>query len=315
MIAAWNRFFHEPGDPRVPALIRICFAAIVLVNLTALYPYLEMWYGEKGVLPSDLTYLDSYQWSLLGLARSSLSLQLCYWIFVMQTLCLLVGFGSRFSAASVFVWLVSFQNRNQMILDGEDDVMRIVGFLLIFMPLAEVWSADAWWWQKKDAAQLPAKDSSPYSSRYSPWAVRLLQYFMVLVMFATGLYKLSGAPWRDGTALYYVARIDDLWGRFPVPHYFFDTPWTVRAMTWSVLYVELAIPFLIWFPQARRFSLLVLLAFHLSNEWAMHLFLFHWIMLCGWLSFLKREDFDAVARAWHRARGLLDWQKVATARA
>src|SRR6185436_19991165 len=128
-------------------------------------------------------------------------------------------------------------------------------------------------------------------------------------------WKVVGEPWRDGTALYYVARIDDLWGRFPVPHYFFDTPWTVRAMTWSVLYVELAIPFLIWIPQARRFSLLVLLAFHLSNEWAMHLFLFHWIMLCGWLSFLKREDFDAVAGAWRRARGLLDRRKVAPVRA
>ena len=71
-------------------------------------------------------------------------------------------------------------------------------------------------------------------------------------------------------------------------------------MTWSVLYVELAIPFLIWIPQARRFSLLVLLVFHLSNEWTMHLFLFHWIMLCGWMSFLKTEDLDAVARIWRK---------------
>lgn len=300
MIAAWHRFFHEPSDPRIPALVRTCFAGLVLVNLTALLPYLEMWYGETGVLPGNLNYLDSYQWSLLGLARSSLTLQLCFWIFVLQTLCLLIGFASRFSAASVFVWLVSFQNRNQMILDGEDDVMRIVGFLLIFMPLAEVWSVDAWLWRKEGGAKPSKDDEQPYPSHCSPWAVRMLQYFMVLVMFATGLWKLAGWPWRDGTALYYVARIDDLWGRFPVPHYLFDTPWTVRAMTWSVLYVELAIPFLIWIPKARRFSLLVLLAFHLSNEWAMHLFLFHWIMLCGWMSFLKREDFDALAGVWRK---------------
>ena len=295
MIAAWNRFFHEPADPRIPALIRIGYASLVLINLVAWFPYLEMWFGETGVLPSDVQYLRGYQWTLLAaVPRNHAALQVCYWLFTLQALCLLVGFASRFSAASVFVWLVSFQNRNQMILDGEDDVLRLISFFLIFMPLAEVWSVDA---------RLRRRNGNlehPYRSTSSPWALRMLQYVMVMVMFATGLWKVAGEPWRDGTALYYVARIDDLFGRFPVPHYLFDTPWTVRAMTWSVLYVELAIPFLIWIPKARRFSLLVLLAFHLSNEWAMHLFLFHWIMLCGWMSFLKREDLDAVTKGWRR---------------
>lgn len=298
MIAHWNRFFHEPADSRIPALIRIGLAGLVLVNLAAWFGYLEMWFGETGVLPGDLEYLDPYQWSLLGaVPRSHAALQACFWLFTLQTVCLLIGFASRFSAASVFVWLVSFQNRNQMILDGEDDVLRLLSFFLIFMPLAEVWSVDAWLWGRG------AKLQQPFQSTSSPWALRMLQYAMVMMMLATGLWKLAGEPWRDGTALYYVARIDDLFGRFPVPHYLFDTPWTVRAMTWSVLYVELAIPFLIWIPKARRFSLLVLLAFHLSNEWAMHLFLFHWIMLCGWMSFLKKEDLDALARVWMRVRG------------
>jgi hypothetical protein len=301
MIAAWNRFFHEPADPRIPALIRIGLASLVLVNLVAWFPYLEMWFGETGVLPGDLEYLYPYQWSLLGLVpRNHAALQVCYWLFTLQALCLLVGFASRFSAASVFVWLVSFQNRNQVILDGEDEVLRLLSFFLIFMPRAEVWSVDAWLWRRGDAVGLKGKVDHLYQSTSSPWAVRMLQYFMVLVMLATGLFKLSGQPWRDGTALYYVARLDDLFGRFPVPHYLFDTPWTVRAMTWSVLYVELAIPFLIWVPKARRFSLLVLLAFHLSNEWTMQLFLFHWIMLCGWMSFLKKEDLDAAAKVWRR---------------
>src|SRR6185436_18943267 len=214
--------------------------------------------------------------------------------------CLLVGFASRFSAVSVFVWLVSFQNRNQMILDGEDDILRLISFFLIFMPLAEVWSVDAWLRGPEEKLGSDTKPKHAYQSASSPWAVRMLQYVMVSMMLATGLWKLAGEPWRDGTALYYVARIDDLFGRFPVPHYLFDTPWTVRAMTWSVLYVELVIPFLIWIPKARRFSLLVLLAFHLSNEWTMHLFLFHWILLCGWMSFLKREDLEAVGNTWRR---------------
>lgn len=298
MIAAWNRFFHQPVDARIPALIRMGYAGLVMINLSALYPNLELWFGEGGVLPRQLPHLRGYQWSVLDwIPAGPVALEACFWIFVLQTICLLLGFASRFSAASVFVWVVSFQHRNQLILDGEDKVLRLMGFFLIFIPLAEVWSVDAWLFGRAQPAD------ERYLSKGSPWAQRLLQCFMVLVMFATGLWKFAGESWRDGTALYYVARIDDLFGRFPVPHYLFDTPWTVRAMTWSVLYVELAIPFLIWIPKARRFSLLVLLAFHLSNEWAMHLFLFHWIMLCGWMSFLKSEDLDAVARFWQRVVG------------
>jgi len=303
MIATWNRFFHEPSDARIPALIRIGYALLVLVNLIAWYPYLDMWFGETGVLPADLAALSPGEWTLLGWAKSPAVLLLCFWLFTLQAVCLLIGIASRFSAASVFVWVVSFQNRNQMILDGEDDVLRMVGFFLILMPLAEVWSVDAWLGRKWKVAEVREATEHPYRSRYSPWGLRLLQYFMVLVMFATGLFKFAGEPWRDGTALYYVARLDDLFGRFPVPHYLFDTPWTVRAMTWSVLYVELVIPFLIWIPKARRFSLLVLLAFHLSNEWAMHLFLFHWIMLCGWMSFLTTQDLDALSRIGRRLKG------------
>ena len=300
MIAAWNRFFHEPIDPRIPALIRVGYASLVLVNLVSWYPYLEMWFGEGGVLPGQLGYAGGYQWSVLAwVPNTDAALQICFWIFALQTLCLLLGFASRFSAISVFVWLVSFQHRNPFIWDGEDKVLRLIGFFLMFMPLAEIWSVDACLWGR---AAKEGTDTS-YVSHSSGWALRMLQYVMVLIMLATGLWKLSGESWRDGTALYYVARIDDLFGRFPVPHYLFDTPWTVRAMTWLVLAAELLIPILIWFRDGRRFALLLLLGFHLSNEYAMHLFLFHWIMLCGWLSFLKAEDLDAAASLWRKLTG------------
>ena len=107
MIAAWNRFFHQPSDPRIPALIRIGVASLVLVNLIAWYPYLEMWFGETGVLPGDTWRTPTRvlrpcsPWSLLAMVpRGHAALQACYLLFVLQAVCLLCGFASRFSAAS-----------------------------------------------------------------------------------------------------------------------------------------------------------------------------------------------------------------------
>ena len=62
-------------------------------------------------------------------------------------------------------------------------------------------------------------------------------------------------------------------------------------MTWSVVAAEFSIPILIWFKETRRPCLLVLLIFHLANEWTMNLFLFHPLMVCGWIAFVTPEDF------------------------
>jgi hypothetical protein len=96
--------------------------------------------------------------------------------------------------------------------------------------------------------------------------------------------------------LYYVARLDDYFDRLPTPTWLFDTPWAVALMTWSVIVVELLGPILLWFKETRRVSLAAIVLFHLANEWTMHLFLFHWVMLCGWMAFLSPEDFAWIGR-------------------
>ena len=67
-------------------------------------------------------------------------------------------------------------------------------------------------------------------------------------------------------------------------------------MTWSVIAVELIAPWFLWFRETRRWALLVIVLFHLSNEYSMFLFLFHWIMLVGWSTFLTSEDISFFSR-------------------
>jgi hypothetical protein len=122
------------------------------------------------------------------------------------------------------------------------------------------------------------------------WGLRLFQIQMAVILFSTGMAKLQGDSWVDGTALYYVSRLDDFFGKFAVPAWAFDTPWMVALMTWAVVLVEIIAPLLIWFRETRLWCLLAIVAFHLANEWCMHLFLFNWIMLCGWIAFLTPND-------------------------
>jgi hypothetical protein len=288
---SWNRFFFEPVDLRVCAAIRIAFAALLLVNFGLLGPDLFNWFGSTGLI-RDLPleeYLAPGSWSvLLWLPPTNSALVAAYAIALLQTLLLLLGLGTRLQAIGCFVWLVSFQVRNPMIWDGEDTLFRLLAALLIFMPCGARWSLDAWLAQRI-RGQAPAPTAPA-------WALKLLQLQMAIIFFDAFFMKLQGAAWQDGTALFYVARLDEFFPRFPLPRAIFDSLWSIKLLTWGTLLIEFAVPLLVWFRETRRFALLLALAFHLSCDYSMHLFLFHWIMLTGWIAFLRPEDWEAFAR-------------------
>jgi HTTM domain len=293
----WQNFFHAPCDARVCALVRIGVAVVFLVNFAVLYPDLNRWFTAEGVLHAEtLKDIGSpYAWSLLrSLPDTPLVVHLCFWTAVIHNLLLLAGVLPRLNALCLFLWIYSFQTRNPLIMDGQDTVMRMAVFFLIFIPSDRCWSLTA---LVRRLLKLPPRGNAGWSLAAPGWGLRLLQIQTALIFLSTGLMKLGGQEWIDGTAIYYVARLGDFFGRFPVPAWPFDTPWTVALMTWSVMAAELTIPLLVWFRETRRWCLLVALVFHLANEWTMHLFLFHWIMLASWLSFITSDDLTALGLA------------------
>ena len=237
LAGSWHDFFHQPQDARPSAAVRIAYSVVILINLAVLYPDLELWFTDAGVLPSLASQEvgETYKWSLLWRLPSTLPVvQVCYWSLVLYTLSLLIGFGSRLSAVGVLVWLISFDSRNGLILDGEDLVMRIIAFYLILMPCGHCWSVDAlvrkWWTRRRDRkapdphpgplpegeGELEPRTPNPDAHFSAPaWGLRLLQIQMAVIFFTAGLWKLGGEPWLNGTAIYYVARMDDYFGRFP----------------------------------------------------------------------------------------------------
>lgn len=292
----WNAFFHGLCDARVCALIRIGFALIVLLDLAVFFPDRYRWFAEGGVLTADDSrrIASPWAWSLLwSLPGTETVIDCVFAVAFASALLLLVGLLPRLNAACLFVLLYSLEMRNAIIFDSQDTVIRLTAFCLIWIPSARCWSVQAL--LRKRLILRPSSHLAEETAGDIPgWGLRLLQIQIAMVFFSTALVKLTGNEWIDGTALYYVSRLDDFFGRFPVPAWLFDTPWTVALMTWIVIAVELVVPIFIWFRETRRTCLLLALLFHLANEWTMHLFLFHWIMLVGWLSFVTSDDLALV---------------------
>ncbi len=285
----WNEFFHAPVDPVHVAILRILMGCVAVVYFAAWIPFVDDWFGEQGIYPYSVSRECSsiYCWTLLAWAKEGFLLHLALYVAIIQAVLLTLGLFSRVQAVGIFVWAFSFQHRNNLIMDSEDVVFRLLCFYLMWLPIGEKFSLDVVWkrWRTGTIAL-------PHSTvAHSAWPIRMMQIQMVVLMASAAGWKLAGSDWRSGETLYYVCRLDDLFGRFPLPDFIFEVPWVCRSITWITVAMELLAPLLIWFPSTRRLSLVLMLLFHIATDYMMHLFLFHWIMMIGWLAFLTPADY------------------------
>jgi hypothetical protein len=180
-----------------------------------------------------------------------------------------------------------------LIVDGEDTVFRLMAFYLFFSPSGFYFSVDNW--IRKKLNQFKTKTDptteSPPPREFAIWPLRLIQIQTATIVLFSACEKLNGVDWIDGTALYYVSRLDDLFYRFPVPAFLFKSIFLIKTLTWATLVLEVTAPIAVWFKRTRIPALIMLFTFHLSLDYTMNLNLFQYLMILGWCSFLQPKDF------------------------
>ncbi|MGN6544993.1 MAG: HTTM domain-containing protein [Aureliella sp.] len=275
-----DAFLFQSCDPRLVPLLRIAYAALLIVYTLVWLRDGEVWFGDAGVLSQETAQElgGGRRWSLLfELPGTAPVIYGCLSVLLVQAVLLLIGCWSRFQMACIFAWLVSFQHRNPLICDGEDTVFRMFAFLMIFLPL------DCGWSLARRLSRRPLPKATPADA----WALRLIQLQMTIIYASAAWTKLHGASWRDGTALYIVSHMADHFGRWPGLSAWYDSMWLVQLQTWGVVAIEIFLPIALWLKPTRRLAIAVGIALHLAIEASMNLFLFEWIMIVGLLAFVR----------------------------
>jgi hypothetical protein len=293
VVATWNRFFFAPQSPVPIALFRMLYGLLIIATLLLLRPDWLAWYGahawtsvstmhkmEPGMRLNLFTILpQSDRWA-----------EALFWLFLIAAVCLTIGFLTRASSVVVFLCLVSIQQRNVYILNPGDGFLRVAGFFLMFAPAGAALSIDRLIriWKGKEGPEVPLA---------APWAQRMIQIEVALVYFATFCWKSMGADWVNGTALYYVFRLDEV-RRFPLPSWIMQ-PVFVKIGTWLTLAIEFSLGTLIWFKELRYPVLLLGVLLHLTLEYSLNIPLFQWVMLSSYVLFIEPAD---LTRFWRWLR-------------
>jgi hypothetical protein len=297
LLEAWNAFFFAPQSPIPIALFRVMYGLLVIATLTLLHPDWLAWYGPHAwVSLSTMHALEPGTRLNLSavIPQTDGWINALFWIFLGSAILLTIGFLTRLNSLLVFLCLASIHQRNVYILHAGDTFLRVAGFFLIFAPAGAALSIDRLIRIRR------GKEDASIQPR-SPWAQRMIQFELALMYFATFCVKLKGAPWLQGTAMYYILHLDEF-KRFPIPSWFLH-PLMLKLESWTALVLEFSLGVLIWVKELRYIILTLGLLFHLSLEYALNIPLFQWDILSAYILFVDPAD---IARAW-------DWLRTRTA--
>ena len=300
--AAWDRFWFEPQSTSTLAVVRIAFALVVLGWTAALGHDLSAFYSASGVLPEqqDLaTVVGQGAWGPLGTFTSDAALAGTYAALFVAALMLLVGLKTRLAAIVVFVALMALTRRNIWVLDSGDPLLRSIAFFLMLAPSGAALSLD-----RRLAIRRDRADAGAFPMR-APWALRLMQIQFSVLYLSAFWAKVGGETWRDGTAVSYALRIENL-QRFPLPTSLTTSEIVSNLLTFGTLALELSLGILVWNRRLRPWLLLAGVSLHLGIDYAIRVGFFSYAVLVLYIAFIPPETMDrwlgrlGATRAWIR---------------
>jgi hypothetical protein len=199
---------------------------------------------------------------------------------------MLVGYRTRLMCILVWVLVMSIQWRNYLVGYSADELLRLLLFWSMFLPLGACWSVD----------RLRGAVPEPPSTRVLSMATAGLFLQIAFVYWFTALLK-SGAEWRvDGTALYYALSAKQL--GTPIGAYLLQFPDLLKVLTFGTLAIEIVAPLLLFSPfftvPARIAGIIGVVGLHIGISMTLAVGFFPWIGAACMVCFLPSWFWDTL---------------------
>ena len=281
--------------------MRIGIAIVLLADLIVRSLSITAFFTDDGILP--IAILKTYNWNPYYFSVHTLCGDLWFEValFSLNALCislLLVGYRARLFTLLCWLMLVSMQNRNPFILQGGDELLRILLFWAIFLPWGERYSI---------------QKTSAYKQTYFSVANVGYIFLVASVYFFSALLK-NSAEWRsDYTALYYALSIDQM--RLPLGTWLYQYPTALKVLTMVVYYTELVAPLLLILPFINKYTRIIaiicMVLLQLGIGSALYVGLFFIISIIALVGLLPSSSINWLEKRGYENKVVFVSQKIA----
>jgi hypothetical protein len=288
-------------DLRALALMRISIAIVIILDLSIRISNLELFYSDTGVFP--LSMLFQYAWNPYYFSIHTVSglWQFQLIIFLLSYFCagmMLLGFRTRLFTFLSWVLMLSLHNRNGLILQGGDDLLRMVLFWSIFIPWGNRYSCDR------------LLNDSTEKEETQICTVATIAYLLQVIYLYTGSALLKEKEWNsEYSALYYAYSLDQI--AYPITKYIYYYPELLKKLTFVVYYFELLVPVLFFIPIKHawfRFAaVLLIIFFHALNSLTLLIGLFPLIGIATVIGMFPAFSMDRFEKFMKPVRKKISW--------
>lgn len=292
-IRAWNSFWFGRISARPLGVMRILFGLVVIAHVGFLAADAQPWLTDQGYLRGTEAreLAGPLRPSPLQWVQDPLSIRLALGGVGVLGALFALGWRTRIVSVLVYLGVLSIHNRLLIVASGADTLLVCLAFYFMLSPCGAAYSLDA-----RRAAR---KRGTPAEPLIAAWPQRLMQIQLAVVYFMTAVSKANGKTWLDGTALYYVFNEPEF-GRWSLG--LGDAHVLLSVMTYSALFIEFALAYLLWFKQTRPYAILAGIALHGAIMLTVNIPLFGEMMMLTYLAFVTPEELDAALRVLNPRR-------------
>lgn len=303
-----NKFWFHKESTLTLGTFRVIFGLFILSILLLSYFNWDSYYGIHGIIPLDEFIESRGGWFRAGLksvfawSDSEYFVWIIYGFSLLISLTFTLGIGTKLSTLLLYILWFSMCNRNVVIIDGKDAVIRMLLFYSCFAPLGNSLSVDNY--LRKRLAQRFSTLKQYQPGRKSVWSWRLMQVSITLIYPFSALDKLrSDTAWIDGTMMYYTSLYDG-WFRFTHVDFFHNLTLSM-LVTYGTLIIEFIFPILVWFKPTKVIALVLVSSLHISIGIIMNQYIlqFSMVMLISFILFIEPETIRKIMRyfvLWYR---------------
>lgn len=306
MAEGWDRFWFTPAEAHTLAIVRIAIGLLLAYAHFVWAIGTEAFFGPHSWL--DASAVAAVQdhwaaWSPLWLIDESPTLiGLVHAVATINAICLALGLFTQASSLLAFVLVTAYVHRNPAALYGFDQVLGFISLYLIVGRAGACYSLDRF--LSVDADLPPAKSIRTNIS------TRLIQLHLCVVYLFSGVSKLKGATWWNGSAF---------WGAIANQEYqtiditwLADWPIIINVLTHITIVWEVSYCAVVWHTRTRSIALGLAVAVHLGIASCFGMMTFGLSMLVANSAFLPsqlvRESLSRVHQAlaeWFANRALV----------
>jgi Vitamin K-dependent gamma-carboxylase len=277
------------ADPRSLGVFRIALGILLFLDAARRYPDIESHYANTGWLPNHFMLfrpMSTHLFSLYLTCSTPGQVKVLLALQLLVDLLLLVGFRTRLMHVLAAVLLASLNSRNVMLENGGWVVLTLLTVWSMFLPLGRRFSVDALLRSLRERRQTTLSELNAPLARDTKPVVSLAVLALLLqwiAIYAFNALQKSGAPWRDGTAVYYALHQHGMLTWFGSWLGNSLSLGAIRALSFGALGTEAAVAALLIFPVktqvTRMLAWLLVCLLHLSIASVLHLGTFSWAMI------------------------------------